>query len=425
MTQGAGAPAPPAARWRWRNLLASPHRIGFLCGMTVLAASGTWWALVQLDRTGLGPHVGSALSPTLAHGAVMVFGFMPLFFAGFLFTVGPRWLALPPQPATAVAAPLAAQCAGWLLWLLATQVGGKALALAALGLACAGLCTVSWRFGRLVAASRQDDRLHARAMLAAHAAGCACLLALFACVALDAHEAARAVVRTGLWAFIVPVFLSAADRQIPFFSPEALPGARWPLARHSLRVLLALAALEALGAWLAVFAPAGAWQVALGIVEALAAGVLLALAAAWVRARRLATRLMVMFHAALLWLGLSFALAAAGHLLGALQGGAVLPLAGLHALTMGCLGSLMLGMVSRVAAGQAGRSQFTDGVLWLLFWLLQGAALLRVAAAARPVQGLLTAAALLWAAIVLSWGVRQVNGYGRPRQQRGRRTIEP
>jgi uncharacterized protein involved in response to NO len=80
----------------------------------------------------------------------------------------------------------------------------------------------------------------------------------------------------------------------------------------------------------------------------------------------------------------------------------------------------MLGMVSRVAAGQAGRSQVTDGGLWLLFWLLQGATLLRVAATVRPAQGLLTAAALLWAGIVLSWGVRQVKGYGQARAQRGR-----
>jgi uncharacterized protein involved in response to NO len=424
VTHGAGAAAGPAARWRWRHVLASPHRVGFLCGMTVLVASGAWWALVQLDRAGMGPQLALALPSALAHGAVMVLGFMPLFFAGFLFTVAPRWLAVPAPPATAVVAPLAAQAAGWLLWLLAAP-RSQALALAGLLLALAGLLTVTWRLGRMVAASRQDDRLHARAMLAAHVAGCACLAALAGCVAAGALDAARAAVRTGLWCFIVPVFLAAADRQIPFFSPAALPGARWPCARHSLQVLLALAALEALGAWLAVVAPAGPWQVALGMVEALAAGVVLALAVAWLRARRLATRLMVMFHAALLWLGLSFGLAAAGHLLGALQRSAVLPLAALHALAMGCLGSLMLGMVSRVAAGQAGRSQVTDGGLWLLFWLLQGATLLRVAATVRPAQGLLTIAAVLWAVIALSWGARQVNGYGRPRLQRGRRTIDP
>lgn len=421
MTPGAGA---DEARWRWRHVLASPHRVGFLCGMAVLAASGAWWALVQLAHAGMGPRLAPALPLSLAHGAVMVFGFMPLFFGGFLFTAGPRWLALPAQPASAVAAPLLAQAAGWLLWLVGAQ-SGIAPALAGLTLAFVSLATSTWRFGRLVAASRLDDRLHARAILAAHVAGCACLAALLACVAIGAPEAARAVVRTGLWCFIVPVFLAAADRQIPFFSPEALPTARWPLARHSLRVLLALAALEALGTWGELLAPAGAWQVALGVVEALAACVLLALAIAWARAKRLATRLLVMFHAALLWLGLSLALAAAGHLLGAVEGTAVLPLAGLHALAMGCLGSLMLGMVSRVSAAQAGRSQVTGKLLWLLFWLLQVATLLRVAAAARPLQGLLTAAALAWAVVVLTWGAGQVKGYGHARAQRARRTIEP
>jgi uncharacterized protein involved in response to NO len=275
----------------------------------------------------------------------------------------------------------------------------------------------------MVAASRQDDRQHARPMLAAHAAGCACLAALAGCVAAGAPDAARAAVRSGLWCFIVPVFLAAADRQIPFFSPEALPAQRWPLAQRSLFVLLGLAVVEGVAAGLDVFAAGGAWRLALAVVEALAACVLLALALAWARAKRLATRLLVMFHAGLLWLGLSFALSAAGHGLGALTGRAVLPLAALHALAMGCLGSLMLGMVSRVAAGQAGRSQVTHGVRWLGFWLLQIATLLRVAASVRPAHGLLTAAAVLWAALALTWGVRQVNGYGRARVQRGGRTI--
>ena len=34
--------------------------------------------------------LGYAVSPSLTHAAVMVFGFLPLFFSGFLFTAGPR-----------------------------------------------------------------------------------------------------------------------------------------------------------------------------------------------------------------------------------------------------------------------------------------------------------------------------------------------
>lgn len=419
MTDGAGAPAPPAARWRWRHVLDSPHRVGFLFAMGVLAASGAWWALVQLDRSGLGARLPYALSPSLVHATVMVFGFMPLFFGGFLFTAGPRWLALPAQPAARLVLPFGAQAGGWLLWLAGAHAG-EAVAVAGLLLVLSGLATVTWRFVRLVRASREPDRLHARAMAGAHAAGCACLAALAACLLAGIDAPLHAIVLTGLWCFIVPVFLTAADRLIPFFSPEALPSSRWPLAHRSLAVLLAFAGLEAAGTWLALLAPTGAWQLALGAVEAIAAALLLALALAWGRAKRLSSRLLAMFHAALVWLGLSFALAAAGHVLTPLEAAPVLPLAGLHALTMGCLGSLMLGMVSRISAGHGGRPNVTDEWLWALFWLLQVATLLRLAATVRPLQPLLDVAAMLWAGIMLAWGIRHGNWYGHPRYERRR-----
>ncbi len=79
MTPAAAAKS-AAAGWRWRHLLLAT---------LVLVTSASWWALVQLDRAGLGPGLPWALSPSLVHAGVMTFGFIPLFFAGFLFTAGP------------------------------------------------------------------------------------------------------------------------------------------------------------------------------------------------------------------------------------------------------------------------------------------------------------------------------------------------
>ena len=89
----------------------------------------------------------------------------------------------------------------------------------------------------------------------------------------------------------------------------------------------------------------------------------------------------------------------------------------LHALALGCMGALMLAMVSRVSCGHGGRPLVADGLLWSLFWLLQGAVLLRLAAALWPAGGaaLLPWAALLWAVVVLAWGLRMGRWYGRPR----------
>jgi uncharacterized protein involved in response to NO len=410
VSDGAGA----AARWRWRHVLQSPHRLGFLFGMAVLGAAGAWWALVQLDRSGIGPGLHYAMSTTLTHATVMVFGFLPQFFAGFLFTAGPRWLDLPPQPAAPLLAPLGMQASGWLLWLAGAQAGER-IAQAGLVLALAGLATVTWRMLGLVRASMEQDRTHALAIACAHAAGCACLAAVLAASLAGADEIALECVLTGLWCFVVPVFFTAADRLIPFFSADALPAGRLPLARRSLALLLGLAALEALGVWLAQ----PAFTLVLGVLECLAACLLLALAIAWARAKRLASRLLAMFHTGLLWLALSFLLAGAGRLLTLATGTPVLPLAGLHALAMGWIATLMLAMVSRVSAGHGGRPNAVgDDWLWALFLLLQAAVLLRVAAALLPLQGLLTAAALLWTAAMLAWGLRHALWFGQPRFDR-------
>jgi uncharacterized protein involved in response to NO len=84
---------------------------------------------------------------------------------------------------------------------------------------------------------------------------------------------------------------------------------------------------------------------------------------------------------------------------------------------MGCLASLMLAMVTRVSCGHSGRALVADRLVWTLFWLLQVATVLRIAAAAQGGMAvrLLLVAALLWAGVMAVWGVRLGNWYGRLR----------
>lgn len=84
---------------------------------------------------------------------------------------------------------------------------------------------------------------------------------------------------------------------------------------------------------------------------------------------------------------------------------------------MGCLASLMLAMVTRVSCGHSGRALVADRIAWALFWLLQAATVLRIAAAVPGVPGvalpwLLLLAAGLWAGTMGAWGVRLGRWYG-------------
>jgi len=407
--------------WRARYLLLAPHRLGFFLAMVVLVASGAWWALVQLDRVSVAVVLPYAMSPTLVHAAVMTFGFMPLFFSGFLFTAAPKWLRVEPIEAPLLLMPLLMQACGWLLW-----VGGihihMFMALAGLALAWSGLARITWLFWRLVWRSQESDRLHARTVGLACLVGCVSLGGLLANLVVGATAVALAWVLTGLWGFVVVVFVTVAHRMIPFFTSSAMPFINAWRPFWALGLMLSAAAVEGIAVWVEIDGPlhgpmAPVWMLARGAFELAAGGVLLWLAQVWGVMQSIKNRLLAMLHIGFLWLGLALVLGGVAQILGLLQDTPVLSLGSLHALTMGCLTSLMLAMVTRVSCGHSGRAQVADRIAWTLFWLVQLATLLRITAAAQSgwASWLLLPTALLWTGTMAVWGVRLGNWYGRLR----------
>ncbi|WP_309678288.1 NnrS family protein [Polaromonas sp.] len=408
-------------RWRASYLLLAPHRLGFCLAMAVLVAAGGWWALVQLDRMSGALALSYALSPSLVHGAVMTFGFIPLFFSGFLFTAGPKWLGVPPLRTAQLLAPLLLQAAGWLLWLAAAHLRAG-LAMTALLLAGIGLAWMTLLFWRLIRRSRATDRVHALTIGTACLVGCLSLAGLALGVALDAPGVALACVLTGLWGFVLVVYVTVAHRMIPFFTASAIPRMDAWRPFWLLWLMLAVATFEVLAAWVESIGPVegvggAVWPLLRGSLELAAGGLLLWLALSWGLVKSLKNRLLAMLHIGFVWFGLALLLGGVAQLVGWVQGAAVLSLGALHALTLGCLASLMLAMVTRVSCGHSGRALVADGMAWSLFWLLQAATLLRIAAAAQTnwAGGLLLAAALLWAGVMAVWGLRLGNWYGRLR----------
>lgn len=417
----AGERASVDRRWRARHLMLAPHRLGFFLAMTVLVAAALWWGLVQLDRVSAALSLPYAVSPSLAHGAVMTFGFIPLFFSGFLFTAGPKWLGVEALETRRILAPLLLQAIGWLLWLAGAHLHGLT-ALAGLALACTGLSWMSVLFWGLIRRSQADDQVHARTVGGACVVGCLSLAGLGSSLLLGAPAVALACVLTGLWGFILVVYVSVAHRMIPFFTSSALPRISAWRPFWVLWLMLAVAAAEVAAVWIELGGPLpGAadtvWRLVRAAFELAAGGVLLWLAVVWGLVQSFKNRLLAMLHIGFVWLGLALALSGLTQGLGWMLDRSVLPLGPLHALTMGCLASLMLAMVTRVSCGHSGRALVADKLAWSLFWLLQAATVLRIVAAApfAFAAWLLLAVALLWAGVMAVWGVRLGNWYGRLR----------
>ncbi|MBL8288745.1 MAG: NnrS family protein [Rubrivivax sp.] len=399
--------------WSAAHLLSAPHRLGFFAGAAGMAASALWWGLLLLAMTAGLASPPWTVPPPLAHGLVFAFGFMPLFITGFLFTAGPRWLALRGPPARELLAPVLAMAAGWAL-AVAGFHGHEWLAAAGVALAGVGWATVAWRFAALLRASRERDLVHARAVTTAAAVGVAALALAATGLATAQWPLVRAATLAALWGFLGPVFASVSHRMLPVFdavTPPALT-ARWPfgLLAATLAALACTAAFEAAQAlWWPLPAAAHA---ALAAVQAAAALLLLWLARRWARLQNLRNRLLAMLFGGFVWLGVAFALGALSHARVAAFGEeASLGLAPLHALAAGYLGTTLFAMATRVSAGHSGRPVAADDVAWVLYWLAQAAALLRVGSALWSPSAplLLPLAACAWAAACTGWALR----YGR------------
>lgn len=428
-----GTHQPAAARWSARRLLTQPHRLCFAAAAVVWAASALFW-LLALSWPAAVP---AAVPADALHALAFTLGPMPLFFAGFLFTSAPKWLRRPELPTATLAPGVAAIVLGWLLLL---ALGPWSARSAALALA---LCSAGWLalWLRLLGLRRGATRTSGHFIAIAAACGLIGLALVAAAMALlaDASGSARAIARMALWGAVLPVFLLAAHRLLPFLAhadaprPQAGDAAADPeasgTAGHPLWVPalpLAASLLTALAAWPGWPATliAGAWPLRSALPAAAAA---LTLWLAWRWSAHPATHapLLRRLLRAFAWSGLGWlALAAAALPLWPAVWRVALEAAGLHAMALGFAGGTMLTMVTRLSAAQAGQARAVDALTRRSDQWLQVALGARLLAAFWPPLGrwALPAAALVWALIALAWLWRhgRFAGQGRPGRHPGR-----
>lgn len=399
--------------WHFSTLLAAPHRLSFFTAACVMAVAALWWWAELMARAGVWPSPATALPPTFVHAVVMSLGFLPLFFSGFLFTAGPKWLQMPDVPARAILPAVATTGAGWVLVLCGSHLHHLLSALGGL-LATCGWAMLAGRFIGLLRRSRARDKLHASLIAVASALGVLAMLFATAGLALRNYGLIHLAAQLGLWLFIVPVYVSVAHRMIPFFTASALPILDAWRPNWLLWTLLSFVGLQ--GLW--VVTDALGWQgvilSSLRAFSSVAGGLLvLGLAVRWGLVQSLRIRLLAMLHIGFVWLGLTLCLDAVAQLMG----DGLWNLLPLHALTMGFLGSILLAMATRVSCGHSGRTLTADNLAWGLFWGLQVAVVLRLSAIVWPAQSgwLLLGGATAWLAVMGGWALRYGRWYGLPR----------
>jgi uncharacterized protein involved in response to NO len=360
---------PPAGFALWRL----GFRPFYLLASVFAAISVALWAL---------QFAGLVSTPYLRgpqwHAHEMVFGFTLAVVVGFLFTAGRNW-SNQPTPTGGRLAALA------LLW-----VAGRVLVLTPFALAAA---VVNVAFPLAAAAALAVPFWRARNQRNYFFVGLLVLMAV-AQGAFHAAQQGRLDLPGGFGlqiALDVVLFIMAVmgGRVIPMFTNNGVPGAgaqRRPMVEQlALGSVLALLAADAL-----MLPPL--------VVALVAAVASLAHFARWALWRPLATwrtPLVWVLHLAYLWIPLHLALRA-GAALGALPSSSAT-----HALTVGAIGGLIIGMMTRTARGHTGRALRAEAAEVVAYVLVAFAALVRVAVPLALPEATVTAvlaSAAFWAA---------------------------
>lgn len=338
-------------------LLALGFRPFFLLAGAGALLPALSWVLLMGGVPAAEPYYG----PEIFHAHEMLFGYVVAVIAGFLLTAIRNWTGVQTLQGRALG------------WLAAAWIAGRLVALGGAVLPHPVIALVDMLFLPLLAwatwqpLARAGNRrnLFFPALLLAMAVANAVVHAAQLHI-LDHDAAEHALVAAVLVAVLMVVVM--AGRVFPMFTVRGVPG----MDRHLKSVAwVERAAVPAtvLFMLVLVFAPQGP----LLPVVALAAAVVHALRlAGWHHRSVWRVPLVWVLHAGYAWLVAALVLyvfAWAGDLPHHVP---------LHALTMGVLGTVTLGMMSRVALGHTGRPLVAPRPMAVAFGLVSLAALLRV-----------------------------------------------
>lgn len=335
------------------------------------------------------------LQGPLWHGHEMLFGFTMAVVAGFLLTAVRAWTGQP----TATGVPLMALAALW--------VAGRVLVLTP--------------FAALAAAANAAFPLALAAAIAFPLMRAGNARNYFFVGLLGLMAMLVAVLHLAVWQFIevsprlglvlgldVMLFIMSVvgGRVIPMFTNNGVAGAG--ATRHALVEKLALGVVLLL--FLAdLLQLRSGFMAVIASVAAIAHGVRLYLWRPW---RTRAVPLVWILHAAYAWIVAHLALRALAGLEWTAESYAI------HALTVGAIGGLTLGMMTRTARGHTARPLVADGFELACFLLIQAAAVVRVfggmVSPALYLPGM-QLAGLLWAAAFGLYAVRYWPVLSRPR----------
>lgn len=381
---------PPETPPKGFALFALGFRPFYLLASLFAALTVPLWAL---QFSGLLGH--AYLAGPLWHAHEMVFGFTLAVIVGFLFTAGRNWSGQPTPSGW------------WLAALAALWIAARVLVLSPFAVAAA-VANVAFPLAAAIGLAIPFYR--ARNQRNYFFVG---LLVVLALAAGLIHLTQLGVIGAPAWlgiqvALDVVLFIVVVmgGRVIPMFTNNGVPGTQAARQSHvekaALGAVLVLLAADVLGlhGWplavvAGVAAVAHAWRWVL-----------------WQPWKTWRVPLVWVLHLAYAWVPVHLVLRALA------QWGLVLPSLASHALAVGAVGGLIIGMMTRTARGHTGRPLRADGFETACYVFIMLAAVVRVGVPlVAPAQMLhaVQVSATLWSAAFALYAVRYWPVLSRPR----------
>lgn len=398
---------------QWHIFSGAPHRVMFFGGALQTLAVMLWLLTEFLTRHGVFAHpIAWAIASSTAHAYLMIYGLFPWFMFGFLMTTYPRWMRgseIPPQRYVPAFVLFILGTTGFYVGLLTSSL----ILIVAVSSTLSGWSLALYALLRVLLDTPHQDKRHPQLIFIALSLGWCGLVAYLIWLLSGNLSWLRFSIQGGLWLYLLPVFSSVAHRMIPVFTSSALPHHRIANPYWAWWVILVASA----GHGLLQLNDASAW---LWLCDAPLAIAALHLTRSWGFRRSLKIPLLGVLHIGFAWLGIAMLLFTVQSVVLFISHDKtfIWGLAPLHALTIGCFSTLLIGMATRVTLGHSGLPMKVDNSIKLTFVGLQLVAMLRVLADILPMQarhGLYFAAGAVWLVCFAPWVARYLPVYWRPR----------
>ncbi|MGH8308139.1 MAG: NnrS family protein [Gammaproteobacteria bacterium] len=370
-------------------LLQQPFRLLFLCASLCASLEILVWALFL--HLGLIP--ATALPPLLWHGHEMLYGFAAALMAGFMLTAVAEWTRLPTVTPVSLLILVMVWLAARIAFLLPAVIPYPVTAV----VDCAFFPLLAVLIARPILRSRNRRNVFLIPLLLA-----------FVLADILFHLAVTGVIRltaynTLVWVIdlLTVLMLVIGGRVIPFFTQRRLSGIE---VRSYRWVNWSVNGGAALLVLLDIILPG---SMVLAIVSLLVALLVLVRLSGWRSLKTWREPMLWVLHLGYLWLAIGLILRGVSLLTHDFP-----EITALHAITVGALGSLSIGMMTRVPLGHTGRLLTAGVPMTVAFGLVTLAAILRVSG----VSSLWSIAGIVWTLAFAIYFIRFIPVHFGPRR---------